>query len=170
MKERTLLLMRHAKSDWHSGAERDFDRPLNRRGRKDAPRMGRWLQQQGLVPERVLASPARRAKQTLEAMQEVWERQPRVQWEEGIYGGGSRELLELIRATPDEVCTLLLLGHNPDLEELLLLLADRPPAGLQKLLPTAAVARFRISGSWGSLSPGAARLEEIIRPKEIPKA
>ena len=170
MKERTLLLMRHAKSDWHSGAERDFDRPLNRRGLKDAPRMGRWLQQQGLVPEWVLASPACRARQTLEAMQAVWERQPQVQWEEGIYGGGSSRLLELIRTTPDEVSSLLLLGHNPDLEGLLLLLADRPPAGVRKLLPTAAIARFRFAGSWDSLSPGGARLEEIIRPKEIPKA
>ncbi|RME34430.1 MAG: histidine phosphatase family protein [Gammaproteobacteria bacterium] len=169
MKEKTLLLMRHAKSDWHSDAERDFDRPLNKRGRRDAPRMGRWLLDNGLVPERVLASPARRARETLEAMLKEWPREPELVWEEDIYGGGSRTLLELINATPDRVSILLLLGHNPDLEDLLLMLAERPPGrGVKKLLPTAAIARLHFQGSWRSLAPEGAVLEEIVRPKDLP--
>jgi phosphohistidine phosphatase len=133
-KGRRLLIMRHAKSDWGTPGEPDFDRPLAKRGQRDAPRMGEWLRAQGLVPDLVLASPARRAQETA-----------------------------------SKVCKVLLVGHNPGLEELLEYLvrgSGTLPAG-DKTLPTAAVASVRLKAGWRKLTAGSGRIEQWMYPKGL---
>jgi len=167
---RHLLLLRHAKSAWDTPAESDFDRPLAKRGRHEAPRIGTWMKEQGLVPDQIISSPALRARQTTEA---VCERlgldKERISWEQRIYAAGVDSLLAAIGACPATSRTLLLVGHNPGLEELLVFLADAvetPASG--KLLPTAALAELRIPGKrWQGLTAGSARLRRIMRPRDL---
>ncbi|MFA7592365.1 MAG: histidine phosphatase family protein [Thiohalobacteraceae bacterium] len=163
-----LLILRHAKSDWTSGGD-DFDRPLNTRGHRDAPRIGTWLAARGLIPDRVLSSPARRARQTVEAVCTTLKiPAERVVWDERLYLAPLPRLLDLLADTPAETQRLLLVGHNPGLEDLLIHLARDPrPAGTDdKHLPTAGLAHLRLS-SWRPLQGGAAELVQRIRPRDL---
>ncbi len=168
---RHLLLLRHAKSAWDSPAQSDFDRPLAKRGRHDAPRIGAWMKDQGLIPDRVIASPALRACQTIEGLNErLGLDRDRIIWEPRIYAAGVDALLAALGACPKATRTLLLLGHNPGLEDLLTFLVDAietPASG--KLLPTGSLAELRIPGEdWHGLTVGCALLRRIIRPRELP--
>ncbi|MFZ5622717.1 MAG: SixA phosphatase family protein [Pseudomonadota bacterium] len=164
-----LLILRHAKSDWTRDCD-DFDRPLNKRGRRDAPRMGAWLAAHDLMPDRVLSSPARRARQTVEAVSETL-RVPtgHIVWDERLYLAGLPLLLDILAEIPPEIRRLLLVGHNPGLEDLLVHLASGPlPQNPDdKLLPTASVARLRLRG-WRQLQRGTAELVQRIRPRDLP--
>jgi phosphohistidine phosphatase len=166
---RQLLILRHAKSSWDTAAATDFDRPLNPRGLKDAPRMGRWLRQQGLVPDWVLSSPAERARTTaLLVCHELSVSQECLHWEPRIYEATTGDLLAVLSDCPAAAKTVLLVGHNPGLETLLQYLCDPihlPPDG--KLLPTATVARLKMPADWSELQPGAARLLGITRPAAV---
>lgn len=166
-----LLILRHAKSDWNTDAPTDFDRPLNKRGKKDAPRVGRWLKKQGLMPDRVISSPARRAKMTVKRVcREIGFDEQAIVWDERIYGARLITLLDVLRDTPETVKTLLLVGHNPGLEDLLQCLGGDgtgvPADG--KLLPTAALAQLELPEGWQRLEPGKAHLLTIVRPKSLP--
>jgi phosphohistidine phosphatase len=166
---RLLLVMRHAKSDWDSGAASDFDRPLARRGKKDAPRMGAWLKHEGLVPDLVVSSPARRARQTVKRVcQEAGCDSDRIVWDAEIYGGGISGLLGVLERCPPSAARVLLVGHNPGLEDMVTFLdaaVEPPPDG--KLLPTGAVARMEMPDDWSELSRGDARLLGVQRPKDL---
>jgi phosphohistidine phosphatase len=167
---RELLVLRHAKSDWSSDATSDFARPLAKRGRKDAPRVGEWLYREGLVPDLVISSPAERAKQTAEKVCKSLDiRKKKIKWEGAVYGAGVTDLLNVLAACPAEASTVLLIGHNPGLEDLVVFLAgdeiDEPKDG--KLLPTAAVARLEMPEDWSALSPGCAQLVTITRPRML---
>lgn len=166
---RQLLILRHAKSAWDTDAPNDFDRPLNKRGKKDAPRIGAWLREQNLTPEYVLSSPAERAKQTvLKAARELGIRKKQIHWDPRIYDAGTSTLLEVLADCPANAKTVLLVGHNPGLEFLVEYLCDNvdvPADG--KLLPTAALARLDMPDVWDHLEPGAARLVAIIRPRSL---
>ncbi len=164
-------MARHAKSAWDSEARTDFDRPLNKRGRRDAPRMGAWLAKQGLRPDLVLSSPAARARATTLALLEALDLdEDAVRWEPRAYAAELPVLLDLLAEVPPEARRVLLVGHNPGLEDLVLRLGGesvRIP-GDGKLLPTGAVARLRMPADWGRLPGGAADLLSITRPKDLP--
>ena len=168
---RTLLILRHAKSDWHAGAGNDFDRPLSRRGRHDGLRMGKWMQSRDLIPEAIISSPAKRTRQTVKRIcQELCPDMENIILDESLYLANLHDLLVALRYCPDQVTTLLLIGHNPGLEELLLYLAGKsvPEPADGKLLPTATLAELRLEAGWNDLLPGSAHLVAITRPKNLP--
>lgn len=167
---RELLILRHAKSAWDTGAASDFERPLAPRGRKAAPRVGRWLAGQGLVPDYVVSSPAERARQTVEAVcTELGLGTENIRWDRRIYGGWTRTLIDVLRGSPASAGRVLIAGHNPGLEDLLESLCseriESPPDG--KLMPTAAVALLRVDLPWADLQPGCAALLSLIRPRQL---
>lgn len=168
---RRLLVMRHAKSDWDRGAGSDFDRPLAKRGLRDAPRMGRWLLDQGLIPDWVVSSPALRARETaLAVCHKLGLDEGSIHWERSIYAAEVPALLDVLARCPQDRALVLLIGHNPGLEELVEYLArgsgtvpSRP-----KLLPTAAVACLELPRDWAALKPGSGRLTALVVPKALP--
>ncbi len=165
---RELLILRHAKSDWNTDSPNDFARPLAKRGKKDAPQVGAWLYREGLIPDWVVSSPAKRAKETARQVCKSLEFKPkRIAWEPALYGADVPTLLKVLADCPSEAEIVLLIGHNPGLEELLRFLADEevetPPDG--KLLPTAALARLEMPKDWRNLEPGCAQLLHIHRPR-----
>lgn len=167
---RELLILRHAKSAWDTDAPSDFERPLAGRGRKAAPRVGRWLREQGLVPDYVVSSPAERAKQTVIAVCEALGIEAdRIHWDRRIYGGWTRTLTEVLRDSPAEARRVLIAGHNPGLEDLLESLCGgqvpSPPDG--KLMPTAAVARLQIDPPWAELGPASGQLLSLTRARSL---
>jgi len=170
------VLFRHAKSAWPDVA--DHERPLARRGTRAAPLMGRWLRDAGLVPDLVLCSTARRARETWQHAQAGLAAAPPVTFDARIYEGGAAELLALIREVPPATGTLLLIGHNPAIEDLALMLVvarGRPgpssasPGDLERMqskFPTAAIAVLEPTGTWRDLAPGQARLTEFVTPRD----
>ena len=167
---RELLLLRHGKSSWDSDARSDLERPLAKRGRKDAPRVGAWLRRRGLVPDLVLASPARRARQTaLLLLESLGMEEEVVRWDPALYGTGLEAHLRVLAGVPRSARRVLLVGHNPDLEDLLHHLGgpgvEVPEDG--KLLVTAAVAILRMPADWGRLPGGCAGVEGILRPGDL---
>jgi phosphohistidine phosphatase len=177
---RTLLLFRHAKSAWPDVP--DHDRPLARRGVRAAPVMGRWLRNAGLVPGQVLCSTARRARETWQFAQAGLAASPPVTFDGRIYAAAPADLLAVIREVPPATGTLLLIGHNPAIEDLALLLAAAPgaaagpgpggsrPGDLDRMrskFPTAAVAVLEFAGSWPRLAAGRARLTAFVTPRDL---
>jgi len=122
---KNLVLVRHAKSDWGNPALNDFDRPLNRRGMKNAPLMGRRLRQMNVSPERVISSPARRARDTAQLLAaELGVAETEILFEPRIYDAGVADLVEIVRTLDDAWDQVLLVGHNPGISELASLLGD----------------------------------------------
>lgn len=165
---RELLLLRHAKSDWDAGVESDFDRPLAKRGKKDAPAVGAWLYREGLVPDYVISSPAKRARQTATRVCKGLDfKKSQIVWDPRIYEADVETLLRVLADCPAQARLVLLVGHNPGLEELLRYLAgdeiETPEDG--KLLPTATVARLEMPEDWRGLQAGCAHLVSITRPR-----
>jgi len=158
---KTLLLMRHAKSSWDEPQLSDAERPLNSRGRRDAPRMGRVL---APLPDRIVSSPAVRARTTALLVAEAAEYTGPIVFDARIYEAGVPELVQVTRDQPDGCHRLLLIGHNPGLEAWVSAFA------LDTLrFPTAALAELELElSSWSDLSastPG--RLVRVVRPKEL---
>lgn len=166
---RHLILLRHGKSSWDDPNLRDFERPLKKRGRADATRMGRYLAEQGLIPDCVVVSSALRTRKTADwvckAMNfshEVWEAP-------SLYEADPDTILEVVRQADPHYQKVMVVGHNPGLEALVLDLANRdvPPGPNGKLMPTAALAVFECRTIWSLCSSKHTRLERIIRPKEL---
>lgn len=167
---RELLILRHAKSSWDSGASTDFDRPLAKRGRKDAPRVGRFLMSEGLVPDYVVSSPAERAKQTVIAVcAEMGIDREQVNFDSRIYHAGTGSLLSVLNDSPVDARRVMIAGHNPGLEMLLQNLCNHevPMPDDYKLMPTAAVAQLDILSDWQSLEGGLARLVNLTRARSL---
>ncbi len=166
--KRELLILRHGKSDWSKPVD-DFHRPLKKRGRKSAVRMGAWMDGQGIVPEIILSSPAVRARETARLAAEGMHIAAEVIENPAIYEGGLDELLQIVRSLPKYVGRVLLVGHNTGIEEFVFYLAGGrvaiPANG--KLMPTAALARFVVSGAWKKFGPDRAELVEIVRPRQL---
>jgi len=160
---KTLLLLRHAKSDWGDSSLRDFDRPLAERGERDAPRIGKALRKRGVTPDVIIASPAVRAKATVQAAMKAAKVELEVTFDESIYGASSAELMELIRRLPDANECALLIGHNPGFEDL----AGRL-TGSQQRMPTAALAciEFQIE-HWNDVDDGKGKLVWLLTPKHL---
>lgn len=164
-----LFIMRHAKSDWSAPAGSDFERPLARRGVRDAPRMAAWLAEQGMLPEVIVSSPAMRAKQTVLAVVERLEIPAReVIWEPEIYAATLEQLLQVLDRYASAADSVLLVGHNPGLDSLIEYLADgRPEYRNGKLMTTAAVAVLGFGEDGISTRAHSARLEMLVRPKDL---
>lgn len=162
--------MRHAKSDWHTG-EHDFDRPLSERGARDAGRMGKWLSSTGHLPDQIIASPATRAKQTVELLcKESGLDIKQIVWEKSIYNSGIQNLLNIAKNNFAINKTIMLVGHNPVMDELLHYLSDVDVPATQggKYMTTANIAVFELSkDSKKFLHAGSGKLLALVRPKEI---
>jgi phosphohistidine phosphatase len=165
---RFVYLLRHAKSSWESGVP-DPERPLARRGRRAAKAIRRHVREQGLEPELVLCSTARRTRETLERIEPALG-SPAVRIERSLYGASADELLDRLRAVPDDVGSVMLIGHNPGLQELALDLAE-PEAEVQELrakFPTAALVTLAFPvRTWRLLEPGTAELVGFVRPRDL---
>jgi phosphohistidine phosphatase len=167
---RRLLILRHAKSAWDTDASTDFERPLAKRGKRDAPRIGSWLHEQGLVPDYVVSSPAKRAEQTaIKTCRELGIKKEHLQWDERIYAASVEVLLGVLADAPKTAKTVMLVGHNPGLEDLTKYLGgdDVTVAGDGKLLPTATVANLEMPDNWSRLNEAAGRLVQITRPRTL---
>jgi len=163
-----LLILRHAKSDWSTG-EADFERPLNDRGKRDATRMGKWLGDEGLLPDFLVSSPAKRARKTaLKVARAMDFAEANIHWDASIYEATVAQLLGVLRRCPSSARRVLLIGHNPGLEQLLASLCPEvstPPDG--KLLPTATLAQLRFSDDWTTLRASVGIVQRIVRPRDL---
>lgn len=163
MTTRTLVLLRHGKSEHPSGVA-DFERALTERGQQDARAAGRWLSAQELVPELVICSSARRARQTWKAAAETAGGAPQVQYERDVYEASHpNDLLELIHVAPPDVGVLLLVGHNPTFEMLSAILD--PTGGFPDGLRTAGIAVHQLTGNWPEVTPGTAPRTKTATPR-----
>lgn len=168
---RELLLLRHGKSDWNQDTD-DFHRPLKDRGKRGAQRMGVWLQQQGLVPDYIISSTAVRAIETARKLCKAMGLDiEQIKQERRIYATDGSSLLRILQECPKKAQRVMMVGHNPGLEDLLIQLSKKkiPLPSDGNLLPTATLAHLKLPGEWKKLSPGCATLESITRPKSLPK-
>ena len=166
MPPRRLLLVRHAKAA-QGGV--DVDRPLTKRGIRQAAAIGAWLEQAGLVPDRVVVSPARRAAQTWERAGAPLEPAPQLIVDERIYDNTVESLLEAIREAPGDVRTLAVVGHNPSIAELTDVLDDGKGSAdarrdIEAGFPTAGVAMFELATPFDAIAPGTATLTDFTVP------
>ena len=164
MTTRTLILLRHAKAET-PGVLDDFDRALTARGESDADAAGAWLANEKLHPDLVLCSPARRTRQTWSGASIALQQgepaapAPEVHYEERLYSGGRSEVFDLLRAVPDSVRTVLVVGHNPTMSEVsALLLPNEQFTGSVVEMKTAGLAVHSNDGPWATAEPGAMRL------------
>ena len=163
---RRLMLLRHAKSDWPDVPDRD--RPLAKRGRRDAPIIGRWLRDHGYLPDTVICSAARRTRQTWELVAPELGGSPSVSFEPRAYAASAMTLLYLVRGLSATSRAALLIGHNPGVADLATSLAQPPDHDDAPIrFPTAAVAILDVSGDWADLSPGQGRLLDYTTPAEL---
>lgn len=164
----TLILLRHAKSDWPDGVA-DHERPLTERGRRDAPRTGAWLVAEGRVPERAAVSTAVRTRQTYALAAEAFGTEPETVFLDELYGASPGDMLEVIRATPESVGTLLVVSHNPGTQHLAAILADESHpdlvARVHARYPTNTATVLEFDGEWATLDPGGASIVAVESPR-----
>jgi phosphohistidine phosphatase len=159
-----LLLIRHAKSSWKDKDLSDHDRPLNKRGKRDAPRMGLLLQKEELVPDIILSSTAVRALDTAARLAKYCHHKGQITYVDSLYLGGTEAYLDALKILSNDFKIVLVVGHNPDIEELVIILT-----GQEERIPTAALARIDLTiEDWSTLtSKSKGRLVRIWRPKEL---
>jgi phosphohistidine phosphatase len=162
---KTLYLLRHAKSSWKDDTLLDIERPLNKRGRKAAETIGRFLKRKRIVPDLVLCSTAVRARETTEIVMEAAGRSPEIQFDERIYEAGPERLLEVVAQIDKAKKRVLLVGHNPGLEEFMELLT-----ATVKTMPTGTLSKLVLKTSnWASAGDVSGTLEWIRKPKQLKK-
>ncbi len=160
---KTLLIMRHAKSDYPAHVASDFERPLNKRGCKDLPRMARLLHLFGPVPEVVLCSPATRAKETAEGLVAAWDGGVELRFDERLYLAPPAVLAQAACALPDAAETALVVAHNPGVEEWVGTLG-----GGQVVMPTAGLAALALDiASWKALDEAGGTLLWFVVPRLV---
>ena len=167
-----LLLLRHAKSSWDDPVLADFDRPLAPRGLKAAPRMGRELARRDWLPDLALVSPAQRTRETWRLVSAELPARVPVEFAEALFEATAGDILAEVQQAIASAGCLLVLGHNPGLEDLARRLAGpRSDAGarrkLEEKFPTGALARFVVDDDWADLAFGTGRLTHCIRPKDL---
>jgi phosphohistidine phosphatase len=171
---RRLMLLRHAKSDWSAAGQRDIDRPLSARGRNAAAAIGRYMAQHALVPDRAIVSSARRTRETWELIAPAFARQPAFGYEPQVYEAPPARLLELVRAAEPSAHTLMLIGHNPGMQELAAMLAATGDGDARRQLekfPTGALAILDFAiDVWGELAPASGRLDRFVLPRALPES
>ncbi len=165
---RQLLVLRHAKSSWDDPALVDHDRPLAPRGQRAVKLLADYMRREAIRPALVLCSSARRTIETYEGVRPSGE----LSIESGLYGAGGDELLERLRQVPDATISVMLIGHNPAVQTLVLRLAGGAPEstdldGAERKFPTGALATLGLDCAWSELRPGAADLVSLIRPRDL---
>ena len=155
---RTLILLRHAKSDW-SGGESDIDRPLSKRGRRQAPDAGRWLAANIDSIDLAVVSPANRARSTWDLVSAELDVAPPTRIDDRIYTESEKGLIGVVRELPDDADTVVLVGHNPGVEDLVSLLT-----GVGVTMPTSALAVIEMTGPWSTAGDSSAVLRASGRP------
>lgn len=170
----SLSLLRHAKSSWDDTVARDFDRPLNAKGRRAAAAMGAFIGREALAWDLVLASPAQRVRQTIEGLQDGLGRAFAPVFDTRVYMAGVANLTEVLAGVPASSARVLLVGHNPGLEDLALwLVAGGAPGrgAIEEKYPTAALAELTLEvASWSGVTEGSARLARFTRPRDLDPA
>jgi phosphohistidine phosphatase len=170
---KTLTLLRHAKSGWNDSVARDFDRPLNGKGKRAAEMMGRHLKSQGVCFDHAVASPAVRVIETMEHVAVGYGSDLAPEWDKRIYLASGATLLDVLHGLPAGVDHVLLTGHNPGLEDLVLMLvpdsADQPlRREVEVKYPTASIATLTFDvGGWDAVSAKSARFTGFIRPRDL---
>lgn len=160
---KTILLMRHAKSSWTDADLADFDRPLNHRGLRAAPFMGRYIAEHGYLPDAIVCSPAKRARETAELVKANAGFAPDIRFDERIYEASPNTLLQVASELPDDVGSAMLIGHNPGMEGFI-----RHLTGRIEPMPTAALAVIELDiDSWGKIGHECGRVVEVARPKAL---
>ena len=158
----TLYLLRHAKSSWDDPGLADHDRPLAVRGLRNAATLSEHLRAARILPELVLCSTARRARETLAAVLPEFDGETEILVERGLYGSSAEELLARLRAVPEAVRSAMVVAHNPGLEELASRLAgDAAP----ERLPTAALVELSSGGTWATLGDSPCRVLSSTVPR-----
>ena len=157
-----LYLLRHAKSSWDDPTLADHDRPLAPRGRRAAKLIAKHLGRKRISPELVLCSPSRRTRQTLKRLSPGLGKNADVRIEPELYAASAPLLLEVLHEVPDEIGSVMLIGHNPGMQDLALSLA-----GTGSEIPTAGLATLELNGTWLELAPGSAELLSLVKPKEL---
>ncbi len=172
---KTLTLLRHAKSAWDDPAARDFDRPLNRKGRRAACLIGAEMRERGLAFDRVIASPAARVVETLADVGQAYGEPIRAYYDQRLYLASVATLLDTVHGADDDAQRLLLVGHNPGLERLAMLLTRDDGDGLRGKLsvkyPTAAIVEIGLPvDRWRDVAAGTGRVMLFIRPRDLDPA
>jgi phosphohistidine phosphatase len=173
-----LITFRHAKSGWDGPAVRDFDRALNDKGRRAAAAMGRHMRQAGLQFDRIVASPAVRVVETLDAMADGYGRRLSPEWDRRLYLASAQGLLEVVQDLPDAIGSALLAAHNPGIEELVLLLSTdageeeiAARGSVEEKYPTASVAELVFDvDRWAEVDEGGGHLVRFVRPRDLDPA
>ncbi|MEU7011613.1 histidine phosphatase family protein [Streptomyces sp. NPDC046332] len=165
-----LLLVRHAKAVPKDQPLDDFDRPLSKRGRADAPRTGRWLAESRFEPELMLCSPARRTRQTWQLAVPALEDPPPAVYDERLYNAAPSVLVDVLAERGQGLCSLVVVGHNPGLHELAAGLCGSGPPGLVERvktgLPTSGVVVLDVPGGWEQLAPGSGTVTAFWSPAD----
>jgi len=170
---KTLYLLRHAKSGWDDPVARDFDRPLNKKGEKAARTIGQWMASNGVAFEHVIASPAVRVIDTLDSLWSGYGRKLEPTWDRRIYLASSATLLDVLREVSDEHDSVMMVGHNPGMEDVVFdLVPDDGSSPLREEVevkyPTAALAQLDIDiDSWSDIGKPVAHLKRFIRPRDL---
>jgi phosphohistidine phosphatase len=172
---RRLLLLRHAKAERSQAGGSDRDRVLTDRGRADARKVGGYLARHGFVPDHALVSPAARTRETWALVAEAFEKPPAASYEDAIYESSPQDILTAIQNGGGSANTLLVVGHNPSLQEIAALLIAagdvEPRQRLNEDFPTSALAVIGLAaGDWRDLHAHAGRLEHFVTPKSLEPA
>lgn len=172
---KTLTLLRHAKSGWDDPVARDFDRPLNPKGQRAAALIGRHLQAIDARFDHIIASPAVRVVETIDHVAKSYGATITPEWERRIYLASAATLLDLIGALPASATSVLMVGHNPGLEDLALMLArEDGSAGrvaIEEKFPTASLAELQFEGDdWSAVAAGTGTLARFTRPRDLDPA
>jgi phosphohistidine phosphatase len=164
-----LLLLRHAKSSWDDPDLADHERPLAPRGRRASEAMAHHLRREGVTPRLVLCSSSRRTRETLDRIASAWDDEVETRVEPDLYAASEADLLARLREVPDEVASVLLIGHQPAVGELAVGLArnGREVRRARRKFPTAALATLEFEGTWHDLAPGSAEMVGFVRPKDL---
>ncbi len=171
MPAKQLFVLRHAKSSWDDPGLEDSERPLAPRGDRAARLLAKHVHNSGIAPQQVLCSPARRARETLERVAPGGE----VLIEPALYSACASEIIDRLREVPEGVGSVMVVGHNPALQRLVLRLAGgnrnlaegSELAQVRRKFPTGALATLTLTCRWEELSPGRARLTAYVLPKSL---
>ncbi len=171
-RERELVVMRHGKSEWDAEIVSDRDRPLARRGKRDCRTMASWCAEQGLMPDVIVTSPAERAAETARRFARgLGLGDDDILTDERLYLASLTTVLDVLAELPGDMRQVVLIGHNPGLDQLVLHLhgAQPPLSRAGKLMTTAAIAWFRMPDNWCGLRAGAGELLGVTRPRDLPR-
>tara|TARA_Y100001949_G_scaffold176258_1_gene188653 strand:+ start:1583 stop:2068 length:486 start_codon:yes stop_codon:yes gene_type:complete len=160
--------MRHAKSDWSGPQISDFERPINKRGTRNAMRIGEWMNENNHIPQKIISSPAVRAKETIELVTEQISKfnLEDLTYEDELYLAGFTQLIEFINTYKDKVQSLMLVGHNPGIENLVNYLCDKS-GDKETIVTTANLFIFKFSSDSFNTAVDTIELVEAIKPREL---